>query len=337
MVMPSFIPIIFLVIYTVLVVYWNKKIVSGLILSKDEQARGLEKEYERLCLKRDGMASQKSRLETTAAEIFTLYELTREVTKNFHQNDALETFCNKLRQSIPNGECWLLEPDDKKLKEFQDDPRNFLFELKGRTQVLGHLAIQGVQEADMEKVMILTHQFALGLRRIRLYQDIEKLAISDSLTQVGTRRYILEHFEKELQRSKAKGNTLSFLMIDVDFFKKINDQHGHMTGDMVLRGVAAMIRSNIREIDLAGRYGGEEFCVVLPDTDCAGAKYVAERIRSAVEKEPIRAYDTVVKTTVSIGFVTFPKEASTCLEMIDKADSALYRAKKAGRNMVMGK
>jgi len=98
--------------------------------------------------------------------------------------------------------------------------------------------------------------------------------------------------------------------------------------------IARIIRDNIREIDSVGRYGGEEFCVVLPDTDKEGARYVAERIRESVEKTSIKAYDTRVKATISIGVATFPDDAKKSSELIDKADWALYRAKKLGRNKV---
>ena len=123
-------------------------------------------------------------------------------------------------------------------------------------------------------------------------------------------------------------------MIDVDYFKKVNDQYGHLTGDQILRGVASLIREHVRGIDIVGRYGGEEFCVVLPDTDCGGAQYVAERIRTAIEKTPLKAYDNIIKVTVSIGSSTFPDDGQSLAELGDKADWALYRAKKMGRNRI---
>ena len=127
---------------------------------------------------------------------------------------------------------------------------------------------------------------------------------------------------------------MSFLMIDVDFFKKFNDQYGHLTGDQILREIGFLIKENIREIDIAGRYGGEEFCVILPDTDRQGAYYAAERIRRAAEKKTVKAYDASVKVTVSVGTTTFPADGKEMEELIDKADWALYRCKKSGRNAV---
>ena len=123
-------------------------------------------------------------------------------------------------------------------------------------------------------------------------------------------------------------------MVDIDFFKTYNDKYGHLTGDQILREIAGIIKDNIREIDIIGRYGGEEFCVVLPDTDNGGAGYVAERIRSAVEEATIKAYDTTVKATVSLGIAVYPQDGKEMTELIDKADWALYRAKKQGRNQI---
>ena len=199
---------------------------------------------------------------------------------------------------------------------------------------IGYLAIEHMLEEDKEKATILGHQYALALRRVRLYQEIEQIAITDSLTEVHTRRHIIERFNEELKRSRVRNIKMSFLMLDVDYFKKYNDQYGHITGDQILREIGALIRDNIREIDIAGRYGGEEFCVVLPDTDRQGAHYAAERIRIATEKASIKAYDTTVKVTVSIGSSTFPQDGKKLDELIDKADWALYRAKKQGRNNV---
>src|SRR3990167_8373715 len=182
--------------------------------------------------------------------------------------------------------------------------------------------------------MILGHQFALALRRVHLYQEIERTAITDGLTEVYTRRHVLERFREELRRSTSRNIPMYFLMIDVDFFKKFNDQYGHLTGDQILREVGFLIRENIREIDIAGRYGGEEFSVILPDTDHEGAQFAAERIRRAIEETTIKAYDASVKITVSIGTSTFPDDGRKTDELIDKADWALYRAKKMGRNKV---
>jgi len=123
-------------------------------------------------------------------------------------------------------------------------------------------------------------------------------------------------------------------MIDVDYFKGFNDKHGHLVGDQVLRSISLLVEENIREIDYVGRYGGEEFCAVLPDTDPEGSFFVAERIRKAIEDTGVDAYDAKLKVTVSIGIANFPFDAKKSLDLIEKADWALYRSKKRGRNCV---
>src|SRR5208283_2146416 len=148
----------------------------------------------------------------------------------------------------------------------------------------------------------------LALRRLKLYKDIETLAITDGLTGVYTRRYFTERFEEEIQRCAVRKSSLAFLMVDADHFKAINDQHGHLTGDQVLKEVAAIIQENVREIDIVGRFGGEEFCVVLPDTDLEGSCVVAERIRKAAQDTVIKAYDNALHMTLSIGVAVYPSD-----------------------------
>jgi diguanylate cyclase (GGDEF)-like protein len=201
---------------------------------------------------------------------------------------------------------------------------------------LGELVYRGLQAKDEETFTILAHQFALVLRRIQLYKDVENMAIKDSLTGLHTRRYLMERFEEEFARTGLKGLSLSILMIDVDNFKRINDEYGHLAGDQVLREVGHLIGQTIRGIDIAGRYGGEEFCVILPDTDKPGALLAAERVRLAIADQKIRAYDASVHVTVSVGVATIPDDAHHMGELMDKADWALYRAKRLGRNRAIG-
>jgi len=283
---------------------------------------------------KEQLAAEKKQLEQIAAEIFTLYDVTKEISKYLTDDEALQVFKNKLRERFPCEECLLLEPLSAQVKEIKEDQGWMIFPLRSKAAHLGYLAVRGVRENDREKVTILAQQFGLALQRIRLYEDVEKLAMTDSLTDVHTRRYVMQRLEEEKRRSESRKMPFSFLMIDVDRFKNINDRYGHLTGDQVLREVSRIIRENIREIDICGRYGGEEFCVVLPDTGSEGAFYVAERIRSAVEKVAISVYDAKIKVTVSIGTAAFPQDGKDLEEILDKADWAMYRAKKNGRNAV---
>jgi len=309
-----------------------------------------ENAKEVLIEKKDNLFKEKIDLENEALEIFILYEITREITRTFQEDEVFNIFKKKLREHVKFTHCRLLTnpvdieaatniggfarggPSSGGNSEGSKD--DFIFTFQEKERKLGCLIIQGLSQEDEEKANILGHQFSLALRRIKLYQEIEKIAITDSLTELYTRRYALERFKEEVRRSKMRKIKMSFLMIDVDFFKTFNDTYGHVTGDQILKELGVIIKENIREIDIAGRYGGEEFSVMLPDTDRAGAQFAAERIQQAVEQASIKVYDTTVKVTVSIGIATFPEDAQEVDELTDKADSALYIAKKMGRNKV---
>ena len=187
---------------------------------------------------------------------------------------------------------------------------------------------------DARMLSILVERFISEIQRVKLYERIETLAITDGLTGVHVRRHLLERFEREVERSKRFGLKLSFLMVDVDYFKRFNDEHGHLVGDEVLRRVADTIRANTRELDLVGRYGGEEFGVLLVETDASAAFFIAQRIRQAVETRAFKIYGENLKVTVSIGCSTFSERLSDPALIIDAADSALYQAKRQGRNKV---
>jgi len=320
--------------FMTLVMFCVKRVVASLELGFSRMVNEAKAAYEDLKNEKLKYAEEKTALQNKALEIFTLYEITKEITKSLHEKEAFEIFKNKLRKHVDFKDCRYLESEADEAKALRKNDDYFVFTLQSKRKKFGYLAIEGVTLGDREKVMILGHQFALALRRVRLYSEIEQIAITDSLTEVYTRRHTLERFSEELGRSSLRHIKMSFLMIDVDFFKRFNDQFGHLTGDQILREIGFLIRQNIREIDIAGRYGGEEFCVILPDTDRQGARYAAERIRKAVEKNEIKAYDTNVRVTVSIGAATFPDDGRKTEELIDKADWALYRCKKSGRNTV---
>jgi diguanylate cyclase (GGDEF)-like protein len=199
---------------------------------------------------------------------------------------------------------------------------------------LGYLAVSGVKEAEEDKFNILAQQFLLGAKRAHLYQKIQELAITDSLTGSLSRGFYMERFKEELERSEKFRFNFSLLMADIDHFKQCNDNYGHLVGDAILKEVAKTLKENIRQIDLIGRYGGEEFSIILIETDKEGAKFAAERIRQALEARHIRVYDEDLKVTVSIGISTYPGDARDVQALIERADEALYQAKQGGRNRV---
>lgn len=198
----------------------------------------------------------------------------------------------------------------------------------------GFLVAEGLLPEDVERCGILVSQFALAVRRIRLYERVQELAIRDGLTGVFVRRHFLARLQEEVARAARHGLPLTFLMVDLDQFKRVNDTYGHLVGDAVLRELAALLRTQVRDVDLVGRYGGEEFGVGLLDTGSDAARVVAERIRQAIGTATFRVYDERLAMTVSIGVAAFPQDATDAAELVEHADAAMYEAKQAGRNQV---
>ena len=174
----------------------------------------------------------------------------------------------------------------------------------------------------------------------RLRQNVQlslEMAITDQLTGLYNRRYMASHLDNLMSSAAAAGKPLAFVIMDIDYFKAVNDNYGHDVGDEVLREFAHRIGANIRGIDLACRYGGEEFVVVMPETDAAFAFTVAERLRKSVETTPIeisRAPHSLT-ITISIGIAALEGEGDTAEALLRRADQALYSAKRNGRNRVV--
>ncbi|TIH15677.1 diguanylate cyclase [Marinifilum sp. JC120] len=163
---------------------------------------------------------------------------------------------------------------------------------------------------------------------------LRKLATTDSLTGLSNRRFFMESAEDALERTRRYGRELSLLMIDIDYFKTVNDMHGHDAGDDVLKALSGTGLKILRNIDVFGRIGGEEFSVLLPDTGLEGATLVAERLRSEIESTAMNTRSGVLNITVSIGVATFNKDTNTLEHLLKAADIGLYAAKEAGRNQV---
>jgi diguanylate cyclase (GGDEF)-like protein len=165
-------------------------------------------------------------------------------------------------------------------------------------------------------------------------RELQELAYYDPLTGLPNRRFFFEHASLIFEEAKRYEKSLSLLVMDIDHFKKINDTYGHDVGDLVLKTFADVLRGIVRQSDICARFGGEEFVILLPNTDMEGAKVLAERIRTAVSKNPVEYGSIVVVFTVSIGASQYRKGMQNIDELIKEADIALYRAKEGGRNRV---
>ena len=204
--------------------------------------------------------------------------------------------------------------------------------------IVARSTLDALSKRDISYLEQLTRQSAITISRANAYSKILQYATIDALTNLNNRRQFEIRLKQEIATTKRQGNPLCAMMIDIDFFKKVNDTYGHASGDAVLRGVAGIIKSALRESDIPSRYGGEEFAILLPYTHIDEAKIVGERLRKAVEEASIpidvEGVETKsLKVTISMGLAEFDNQESG-EELFERADKALYEAKTGGRNRV---
>ncbi len=168
------------------------------------------------------------------------------------------------------------------------------------------------------------------------HEEIYRMTIVDGLTGAHNKRYFMEWVEREIARCARYERPLSLLMLDIDHFKKINDTHGHLTGDYVLKEMTRRLLERVRKEELLARYGGEEFAAVLPETDHAGAMQFGEAIREIVGNEPFEYEGDTITVTISVGVATLTGQNVDVDSFIKIADENLYKAKRSGRNRVVG-
>ncbi|MCF0094369.1 diguanylate cyclase [Micromonospora sp. MH99] len=210
----------------------------------------------------------------------------------------------------------------------------------GAAAALGVLALYdrvGADEFDdddLDTLRTFAGHAAVAVENVRVHEEAQRLSLTDPLTGLWNYRYLRESIRREVERASRFGRMLSVLALDLDRFKDVNDTYGHAAGDTVLAEFARRVRGEIREVDLAFRQGGEEFVLLLPETDARGAAIVAERLGAAVRETPIavEAYAGPIVVTVSVGIAVYPDHGSTGREVLEAADDALYAAKAAGRD-----
>jgi len=187
----------------------------------------------------------------------------------------------------------------------------------------------------VRQLEVIAMQAGDSILRARLFEATERLAITDGLTGLVNHRTLQSRLDEHLAAAQRYGKKVSLLFTDIDHFKCVNDTYGHPVGDVVLREVARILQREARTTDVAARYGGEEFALVMPETDLAGAIKTAERIREKVGKASFATEQGELKVTLSVGVATFPGDAATKAQLIERADGGLYHAKRHGRNQTV--
>ncbi len=200
--------------------------------------------------------------------------------------------------------------------------------------IVARSTLDTLSKRDISYLEQLTRQSAITIDRANAYSKVLQYATLDALTNLNNRRQFEVRLKQEIATTKRQSNPLCAMMIDIDFFKKVNDTYGHASGDAVLRKVAAIIKEKLRESDIPSRYGGEEFAILLPFTHIEEAKIVGERLRKAVEVTPIPIDNQSINVTISMGLAEFKQEENG-EELFARADKALYEAKETGRNRII--
>ena len=253
-----------------------------------------------------------------------------------------------------NGLAWPMACNDIKIikmietindKIFSEDKKTYALPLFSETKNVGVLVAKSTNEKitdkDIDYLNQLSTQIATTINRANVYAEILKHATLDALTGFYNRRQLEERIKQEVSNAKRQKAPLCGIMTDIDFFKSVNDTYGHAVGDLVLKTIAKVIRCQLREYDIAGRYGGEEFSILLPFTKINEAQMVAERLRKTIEDKVIDISkinpDSEIKTikvTLSLGVYEMKENDNEC-DFLIKADKALYQAKNTGRNKVV--
>jgi diguanylate cyclase (GGDEF)-like protein len=207
-----------------------------------------------------------------------------------------------------------------------------------RREMIGFLTLDSSEpniygEAETSLAWTFAHQAAIAIDNARLFKQVHRLAIIDTLTGIYNRRHFFELASLEFERARRYSHPLTMVMWDIDHFKIVNDTFGHIVGDHVLQMVAERSQNNLREVDILGRYGGEEFVALLGEADRVLGKDVAERLRVAIGEKPFLVNGREINVTISIGIADI-SDCSNLEILLDRADQALYQAKQGGRNQV---
>ncbi len=252
-------------------------------------------------------------------------------------NELIHIFSNQIKSLIPHtGFEYINETFDLNINQGIVTKNSCTYALKVEEIQLGSLTIMRRQRFSGEEIKLLENllcSLIYPLKNAMLYNHALKMAHTDPLTKTNNKAALGDSLQREITLSQRNSRDLSLIFFDIDHFKQVNDTHGHECGDLVLASAANCIKEALRGSDIVFRYGGEEFIILLSDTDIAGAKIISERIRSKIEGHTVAYGMKTLKVTASLGISTL-RENDTPESLTKRADEAMYLAKAKGRNQV---
>lgn len=267
-----------------------------------------------------------------------IYIFTKDESNKFNLFWPLDCQDEKVLSLLP-------KMSDKKASMISKDGKTGLFAIRNEDKTVGLIAassnIDKLSKTDIDYLCQISAQASVTTQRANSYAQVLKFATLDALTGLNNRRQFEVRLKQEAANARRNKKPLCCIMLDIDYFKHVNDTWGHSAGDCVLKNVAKIVAQELREYDIASRYGGEEFCILLPDTKIKEAAFVAQRLRKAVEKAQIYITEDQVlgadylKVTISVGVSEFEESFETPERLHQSADIALYEAKRRGRNRVV--
>lgn len=280
----------------------------------------------------------KNTLETKKAVDVNDYYICNALQTTLEFNELLAIFSAKIQNFVPHSGYTYDNPEfDLSINSGITTAHSFTYALKFEEQSLGEVKLMRSKRflnAEVKKLETLLVMLCYPLKNATLYHQALKMAYTDPLTKVSNRTAFDDTINRELQLAKRSGRNLSIIFLDIDHFKALNDKYGHACGDFALSSVASWIKQATRETDIVFRYGGEEFVVVLSDTNKEGAEVIAERIRNEINSHTLAYGVNVLDITASLGVSTLEAHDS-CNSLVQRADQAMYAAKQNGRNQVM--
>ena len=227
-----------------------------------------------------------------------------------------------------------ISPEIKVLRSIEP---HIIVPLKAKGAINGILILgekiggEAFDERDRDYLLSIASFAAIAIHNAYLFE----MTTTDMMTKLKLKHYFLNSLQERIRNLRKDKDHLALIMLDIDHFKNVNDTHGHLCGDEILKGVAAILQENVRLIDISARYGGEEFILLLPDTTLRKSKEIAERIRTSVEKHQFRYNDLTIRITVSLGVAVFDSILDTTpIGFIERVDQAMYHSKQNGRNQV---